>query len=529
MIPSKNGIRFTSKFRRNHWKKVETTPPGLDRIFKTTPNYANELIKKKHNTPATHASRFPSLDRAFNTSGVELEKDKANLETPEPELSILPNGIKVTSEELYEQMAYVGVFVQAGSRFEDPEKKGSSLLVEHAGFKESQTHSAAHFVQRLENMGANVITTFDRELIVYYIETLRDFVPQIMEIMAETVMQPKFSDQTFESFFPAAEFELEQFQKLDNGTLVTELLHQTAYQGDNLCTSKADLLYNIQNLTVEDLEEHHNRNYVGPRITISGASVNHERFAHYASQFFAGVPNSNLVNPVANYSGGLTKLMLPPDNNETEYFTLGFNCAGWIESDEAVSLCLLQKIMGGGQSFSSGGPGKGMYSRVYRQMLCGTDWLTSAETNAHIYSETGIFSIAAGCKSGNLVKLQDKTVSQFLDLLLRPVAGDELLRAKNALKSSIYYNLEHRSLLCEDMGRQVSIYNKKYTALESCMTIDAITSEDITRVVKKLLLTKPTIVVLASEASVNALPPAHVYAEYIRSYVESWAKGTIFE
>lgn len=102
MIPSTSGTKLTKQFQRNYWKKVETTPPGLSKIFKTTPSYVNELIKKKHNTPATRASRFPSLEQTFNTTESELEKDKANLDTPVPELSTLSNGIKVTSEELYE-------------------------------------------------------------------------------------------------------------------------------------------------------------------------------------------------------------------------------------------------------------------------------------------------------------------------------------------------------------------------------------------------------------------------------------------
>lgn len=102
MFPRKVGTQLAKQSQRKFWKKVETTPPGLSKIFKQTPAYVNELIKKKHNTPASRSSRFPSLEKTFNTSENELEKDKANLETPVPQLSVLPNGIKVTSEELYE-------------------------------------------------------------------------------------------------------------------------------------------------------------------------------------------------------------------------------------------------------------------------------------------------------------------------------------------------------------------------------------------------------------------------------------------
>jgi hypothetical protein len=37
-----------------------------------------------------------------------------------------------------------------------------------------------------------------------------------------------------------------------------------------------------------------------------------------------------------------------------------------------------------------------------------------------------------------------------------PVKPEELARAKNQLRSSLLMNLEMRSILCEDIGRQVS-------------------------------------------------------------------------
>lgn len=42
--------------------------------------------------------------------------------------------------------------------------------------------------------------------------------------------------------------------------------------------------------------------------------------------------------------------------------------AGWQDAD-LVPMCVLQILLGGGNSFSAGGPGKGMYSRLYRELL----------------------------------------------------------------------------------------------------------------------------------------------------------------
>jgi hypothetical protein len=38
-------------------------------------------------------------------------------------------------------------------------------------------------------------------------------------------------------------------------------------------------------------------------------------------------------------------------------------------SADRVPICVLQSLLGGGNSFSAGGPGKGMYSRLYREVI----------------------------------------------------------------------------------------------------------------------------------------------------------------
>ena len=52
-------------------------------------------------------------------------------------------------------------------------------------------------------------------------------------------------------------------------------------------------------------------------------------------------------------------------------------------------------LLGGGGSFSAGGPGKGMYSRLYLNVLNRHHWMYSATAFNHSYSDSGIFCINA--------------------------------------------------------------------------------------------------------------------------------------
>ena len=49
----------------------------------------------------------------------------------------------------------------------------------------------------------------------------------------------------------------------------------------------------------------------------------------------------------------------------------GSGLEGFSHKDEAnfIPTCVLHSLMGGGGSFSAGGPGKGMYTRLYTNVL----------------------------------------------------------------------------------------------------------------------------------------------------------------
>lgn len=50
-------------------------------------------------------------------------------------------------------------------------------------------------------------------------------------------------------------------------------------------------------------------------------------------------------------------------------------------------------MMGGGGSFSAGGPGKGMYSRLYLNVLNRYHWIYAATAYHHSYADSGLFCI----------------------------------------------------------------------------------------------------------------------------------------
>jgi len=87
--------------------------------------------------------------------------------------------------------------------------------------------------------------------------------------------------------------------------------------------------------------------------------------------------------------------------------------------EDFVPFCVLQTLMGGGGSFSAGGPGKGMFSQLYTDVLnkfvsfinftllkftLRHYWIYNATATYHSYTDCGLFCIK-GSASPEYVKL----------------------------------------------------------------------------------------------------------------------------
>lgn len=111
-------------------------------------------------------------------------------------------------------------------------------------------------------------------------------------------------------------------------------------------------------------------------------------------------------------------------------------------------------MMGGGGSFSAGGPGKGMYTRLYTNVLNRYHWMYSATAYNHAYADTGLFCIHASAPPSHVRGMVEVITKELVTMASKP-GVQELKRAKTQLQSMLLMNLEARPVVFEDIGRQV--------------------------------------------------------------------------
>ncbi|KAJ1981511.1 Mitochondrial-processing peptidase subunit alpha [Dimargaris xerosporica] len=545
------------------------------------------LVAKSPATVLTRQVRTTTLRKAVGVDSI-FAVDKAQTEAETlAKITTLPNGVRIATQNTPGYFCGLGVYVDAGSRCETPATSGSCHLIDRLAFKSTRGLSAEQVNHEVESMGANFQRASSRENILYQASVFRSDLPRVVALMAEVTRHPQITPEELDEQRQIVTWELAEMQTKPE-LMLPELLHQTAYRGNTLgrpLQCSEDRLLTVQ---PQDIHQFMTKWFTADRMVIAAIGAPHDQvcelverhfgdmkpcpsftghrtvkldalkpedlapkaamaspdsnssdslwnsFTHTATKVLgqAGAPQlspldqaspTTIANLPAEYTGGMH---LQSDPTATfSHLHLGFEAPG-MSTPAIYALAVLQILLGGGDSFSAGGPGKGMYSRLYTQVLNRYMFVESCMAFTYSYRDTSLFGISAACDpraTGSMLEImiqqlvsllpppprdsshydyyptheslsQDSSVATRYAMTCRGLDQTEVSRAKNQLKSSLMMNLESRPIQLEDLGRQVQGFGVALTPQEMCRFIDQVTTEDLYRLVHRVLSSKPTLV-----------------------------------
>nr|XP_043623467.1 mitochondrial-processing peptidase subunit alpha-like [Erigeron canadensis] len=450
----------------------------------------------------TGGSASTSTPLDFPLKGIELPPSLPdNIEQGTTKITTLSNGIKIASESSTNPAASIGLYVNSGSIYETPASFGATHVLERMAFKSTTNRSHLRLVREVEAIGGNVTACASREQMSYTCDALRTYVPQMVELLVDSVRNQAFLDWEVKEQIQKVKAEIGEYANNPEGLLL-EAIHSAGYSGPlgNPLLASEGLLNRI-NSTV--LEEFVAANYTAPRMVLAASGVDHEELLKYAEPLLADLQGGTQVaEPKSVYVGGDHRVMA---NTGSTSFALAFELpGGWSKVKEAMTLTVLQMLMGGGGSFSAGGPGKGMYSRLYLRVLNQYPEIQSFSAFNAIYNHSALFGIQATTSSNFVSEAIDIAAKELIAVATNGEVNQvQLDRAKQSTKSAILMNLESRMVASEDIGRQILTYGERKPVDQFLKAIDEVSANDITSIAKKLLSSPLT---MASHGDVINVP-----------------------
>ncbi|KAK3110050.1 Mitochondrial-processing peptidase subunit alpha [Teratosphaeriaceae sp. CCFEE 6253] len=510
----------------------------------------------------TRSTRPANLLRQYATASPALpNRDPAELD----QITTLPNGIRVATEALPASFSGIGVYIDAGSRYESAGLRGVSHIIDRLAFKSTHSRTADQMLEKIEMLGGNIQCASSRESLMYQSATFNSAVPDTIALLAETIREPKITDEEVERQLETADYEIGEIWGKPE-LILPELVHMAAYKDNTLGNPLLCPKERLESIDRRMVEAYRKAFFQPERIVVAFAGVEHEEAVRLGKQYFGDMtdpltttpkleaqplhqtqhiqppyptsstppqkdsrlmskipflknlstsaprpatvspldPSQILPHPLdepinyaahSHYTGGfltLPPLPLPPSPTlpRVSHIHLAFEALP-ISSPDIYALATLQTLLGGGGSFSAGGPGKGMYSRLYTNVLNQYGWVENCVAFNHAYTDSGLFGISAACATAYVPRMLD-TMARELSLLsaetgLGRLSEVEVKRAKNQLRSSLLMNLESRMVELEDLGRQVQAHGRRIPVKEMVASIEAVSMQDLRRVAKEVM------------------------------------------
>ena len=105
----------------------------------------------------------------------------------------LPCGVRIVTEEIQEaQAACIGIWIGAGSAYEEPNQAGISHFIEHMMFKGTQMRSARQIAVDVDDIGASINAFTGKEATCYHIKALTEHLPVAVDILLDMLCDSVF-------------------------------------------------------------------------------------------------------------------------------------------------------------------------------------------------------------------------------------------------------------------------------------------------------------------------------------------------
>ncbi|MBK8173977.1 MAG: insulinase family protein [Rhodospirillales bacterium] len=394
-------------------------------------------------------------------------------------VSTLKNGLRVASDAMDSvETISVGVWIEAGSRYESSSISGISHFLEHMVFKGTRRRNARAIAEEIEAVGGHLNAHTSREYTAFYAKILKENLSLAIDIIADILQDATLDNGELGRERTVILQEIMQAQDTPDD-IIFDRFQETAFPQQALGRPVLGSPDRIEAMTRDVLQGYMREHYGAPRMILSAAGrVDHDTLVALAEKAFDRLPHAvGAEREPARYRGGDYR---EERDLEQVHIVLGFEGLNYRDPDY-YALSVLSTLLGGGMS-----------SRLFQEAREKRGLVYSIYSFPSSYSDTGVFGIYAGTGEEEAEKLLP-LVCEELGKLAKEIGEAEIDRARAQLRAGMLMSLESTSARCEQLARQLMVFGRSVPIAESVERIAAVDRSAVVRTAERILVSPPTL------------------------------------
>ncbi len=385
---------------------------------------------------------------------------------------LLKNGIRIVTEEIpYVNSVSIGLWIKAGSRYENFENNGISHFIEHMLFKGTKERTAKEIANSIDKIGGQLNAFTSKECTCLYAKVLDSHFDIAVDVLADMFFNSTFSDEDIDKEKGVVLEEINMYEDSPED-LVHDLFSQTVWSGNSLGMPVLGTENSLAGLSREKILDYFKKNYIPQNIVISiVGNIKHKDATEKVKKYFEKARHRE--NEIAKTLAPSfePEYMFKKKLTEQVHLCMGF--AGIdIRSDEYYPMLVLNNTFGGAMS-----------SRLFQKIREDRGLAYSVFSYPSSFEDCGLFSIYAGSKPDNLKSVAKLIMEEIRTIKEKGITEEELHDSREQLKGSYILGLESTSGRMISIGKSELFHEKIYTPAEILEKLDGVRIEDINKII----------------------------------------------
>ncbi len=380
----------------------------------------------------------------------------------------LDNGIRVITEEVpYVESFALGICINTGSREDPKDLSGLAHFTEHSVLKRTKNRNARQIADELESFGAyfNAFTT--KESTCIYIRALKQHFERSMELLADFVLQPVFTERDMKN---EKQVILEEINVVEDDPeeLIFDFCDKLIFGNHTLSNPILGTRNSVQVITNEDISNFHKKYYTPQNIIIAAAgNISHETSFGIAARNFGQLEaNNEKYNRLYPNETFVLRQEIVKKYQQS-HIIVGRRMPG-VNSDERYPISLLNVLFGDGMS-----------SRLNQHLRERLGLAYNVYSATEFFSDCGAMYIYAATDKSKIKKLEKTIVEETAKLFDKTIGRNEIDRAKELLKTSAVMELESMSSRMQILAKNEFYHNHRENIHDFISKIDAVSYKDV--------------------------------------------------
>jgi len=382
---------------------------------------------------------------------------------------VLDNGVRVVTERMPTlKSVTVGVWVNTGSRDEQPSQAGYSHFIEHMLFKGTRNRSSAEISREIDALGGEMNAFTSRETTTYYVKVLDQQLQRALELLSDLFHHSCFAPKEIKKEKQVVLEEIRMVQD-DPEDLVQELHMGQVLGRHPLGRSILGREKTIRGLRRQDLLNYI-ESYYDQRQTVVSIAGNFDQ-AHLdpmVARYFgkgqgAKAAHANGRRPPDVHSG----ILLRKKRLEQVHLCLGLKGIAAGHQDR-YALYALNSALGGSVS-----------SRLFQEVREKRGLAYSIYSFLSGYSDGGMITVYAATRPNEVDRVVDLVCREIRRIGIKGVERKELERVKTQMKGSLMLSLESSHSRMSKLAKD-ELTHGRHMSLEGMLAhIDRVNEEQV--------------------------------------------------